>query len=468
MTILAIDAGTTALKIMRVDSDLRMDSTDRIPISGLEIHAWLAAIRENLKTRKDSEQIDKISVTGQMHGLITLEDRGYGEGIPWTDQRGASMLPSLNDALGPDAASRIGGPLASGFQAVSLAWIRTHDPEHWRRIRGVMLPKDALVHALTGRHVTDPSDAASTGMLDVATSTWTWDVVDAVGIPRDWLPEVVPSGTEIGQVTPKVAEGLGLKPDVPVIVAAGDAPVGAFGGGVTKPGQALIMLSTGAQIILPTGTYRPDPAGRWYTWPSAISGNGQESPFLQVGTLLNAGIATTWLRDILSYSDDIAPEPTRLIVLPHLIGERTPHRDPLARGAILGITPQTSPGELSRAVLEGISYALRHALGEMCTENHMPELIRLGGGGAQSDTWQGIIANVLGIPTERIATADLSAFGAAAIATGKTAPAGVNHRVTPEPGLADRYQERYEIYRAAVQAVTPVSHRLALLGNHQP
>jgi xylulokinase len=143
-------------------------------------------------------------------------------------------------------------------------------------------------------------------------------------------------------------------------------------------------------------------------------------------------------------------------------------RDPLTRGAILGLMPQTSPGGLSRAVLEGIACALRHALGEMCSESQLPELIRLGGGGAQSDTWQGIIANVLGIPTERIAMADVSAFSAATNASRKMVPAGESHRATPNSGLVGRYQERYEIYRDALQAVTPISHRLASLANHEP
>lgn len=463
MIILAIDAGTTALKVMRADSNLRILSTDRIPTRGLNIHGWVAAIRDNLRTHGDSLRINTIAITGQMHGLVLLEDSGYGEGVPWTDQRGASMLPPLNDALGPDVSLHIGGPLASGFQAVSLAWIKTHDQERWMRIRRAMLPKDALIHALTGRHVTDPSDAAGTGMLDIARSAWAWDVVDTIGIPHEWLPEIIPSGTEVGAVTATMAEALGLKPDVPVVIAGGDAPVGAFGGGVIRPGQALIMLSTGAQIILPTERYTADPAGRWYTWLSAARENGEATRFLQVGTLLNAGIATGWLRSVLAHSVDIPPEPTRLIVLPHLIGERTLLRDPLARGAVLGITPQTTPGELSRAVLEGIAYALRHALEEMCGERPMPELIRLGGGGAQNEAWQAIITHVLGIQTERMTTADLSAFGAAALASGKESPGTTSRRVAPDSSLAMCYQERYEIYREALDAVTPISHHLASL-----
>lgn len=463
MTILAIDAGTTALKIMRVENDLSILSTDRIPTPDLDVHAWLAAIHDNLRKHGDGGEISKIAITGQMHGLVPLEDSGYGEGVPWTDQRGSSILPPINNALAPDAASRIGGPLASGFQAVSLAWIKAHDPEQRARIRRIMLPKDALIHALTGRHVTDPSDAASTGMLDVASFSWAWEVVDTIGIPHEWLPQIVPSGTEVGAVSSRVATGLGLKPDVPVIVAGGDAPVGALGGGVTEPDQALIMLSTGAQIILPIDTYKPDPAGRWYTWPSAVPEKGQGARFLQVGTLLNAGIATGWLRRILADAGDIATTPTDLIVLPHLIGERTPLRDPLARGAILGITPQTTPGELSRAGLEGIAYALRHALDEMCGERPRPDMIRLGGGGANNEVWQVAITNVLGVRTERIATADLSAFGAAALASGKHVPPTTTHRVAPDSGLVTCYQKRYEIYRDALDAVTPVSHRLALL-----
>jgi xylulokinase len=284
-------------------------------------------------------------------------------------------------------------------------------------------------------------------------------------------------------VLPQIAQHLGLRPGIPVIIAGGDAPAGAVGGGVTQPDQALIMLSSGAQIILPSMTFAPDPAGRWYTWPAALPRETNQARFLRVGTLLNAGIATGWLRTILANPDPIAPEPTGLIALPHLIGERTPLRDPDARGAILGVTPETTPAELSRAMLEGIAYSLRHALEVMSAEGSRPDVIRLGGGGSQSAILQAIITSVLGIPTERTATPELSAYGAALLAANGDArtigpcgqltwppiaspdelPTRDASRTDPDPALISHYNERYAIYRDALDAVTPISHRLAKL-----
>jgi xylulokinase len=481
MTTLAIDLGTSAIKLMRVDANLGILTVDRFPLSGLHVDVWMNAIRENLQTHGDGHGIERIAVTGQMHGLVPLEESGYGEGIPWTDQRGASMLPALEGALGPAIATRIGGPLASGFQAVSLAWIKAHEPDRWSRIQRVMLPKDALIHALTGQHVTDPSDAVGTGMFDVAGAGWAWDVVDTIGIPHDWLPRVIPSGSEVGAVLPGIAQYLGLRPGIPVIIAGGDAPVGAVGGSVTQPDQALIMLSSGAQIILPSMTFTPDPAGRWYTWPAALPSETNQARFLRVGTLLNAGIATSWLRNILADPDAIALEPSGLIALPHLIGERTPLRDPDARGAILGVTPETTQADLSRAMLEGIAYSLRHALEVMSVEGPRPDVIHLGGGGSQSAILQAIITSVLGIPTERTATPELSAYGAALLAANGDArtigPCGRfpwppiaspdelstrdASRTHPDPALISHYNARYAIYRDALDAMTPISHRLA-------
>ena len=470
MTILAVDLGTSSIKLMRVDEQLAVVALDRVACPSLDDPGWLDAVRGALRGHTGTESIAAIAVTGQMHGLVPWEDNGPASGIPWTDQRGAGVLPTLRETLGPDAPKRLGGPLASGFMAVSLAWLRTHDQERWARIRRVSLPKDALIGHLTGRHVTDPSDAVGTGLLDVARGEWAWDVVDALGIPREWLPELVPSGSVVGTVTEEAARDLGLRPGIPVVIAGGDAPAGAFGAGVVAPDQALILLSTGAQVIQPSATYTPDPDGRWYTWPAAVPPDAGFSPFLRVGTLLNAGITTAWGRETLAGAGGLAPEPTGVVMLPHLIGERTPLNDPHARGAILGIGPETSPAAIARAVLEGIAFSLRHAL-ETMTTGAPPVSIRLGGGGAHDAAWRQIITDVLGVATERVDTPDLSAYGAARLAahalgwpeTGTGSPPTACY---PDPDRHRRYGELYAIYRDAVSAVAPLSRRLAAWRGH--
>ena len=464
MTTLAIDLGTSAIKFLRMDDNTRVHSIDRVTHDTLDVDAWVKALRTNLHDRGDAARIERISVTGQMHGLVTLENDGYGPGVAWTDRRGEAVLPHLIEQLDPAHVSRIGGPLASGFQAVSLAWIRAHEPDRWTRIRKVMLPKDALIHALTGEHVTDPSDAAGTGMLDIASDDWACDVVDAAGVPHDWLPRILPSGSQIGTVRSDIATSLGLRQGTPVIIAGGDAPVGAFGAGATHEGDALVLLSSGAQVLMPSTDYAPDPAGRWYTWPAASLKRANHASFLRSGTLLNAGNAISWLGDILHDPDGIAPEPTQLVALPHLIGERG---NAQARGTILGLGPETTGKDIRRAMLEGVAFGLRDLL-EMMTESSAPTRILVGGGGASIPAWPGIIANVLSDTVGRITTHELSALGAAALAMKKTLHPDIDAEIEPDSSLVHQYDERYAIYREALEATRTLNQRIADLDGAAP
>lgn len=459
MTTLAIDLGTSAVKLLRADATLRILSADRVPQATIDVDAWIDCLRQNIQAHGDGGAIERIAITGQMHGLVTLEDDGYGQGIPWTDQRGTDVLPDLLGNLDPAHITRIGGSLASGFQAVSLAWMRVYEPGRWTRIRQVMSPKDALIHALTGAHVTDPSDAAGTGMLDIKSRDWSDEMLDAIGIPHAWLPRIVPSGSEIGTIRPQLAPSLGLRRGTPVIIAGGDAAVGAAGAGVTRAGDALVLLSSGAQVLLPSPEYDPDPAGRWYTWPAAVPGGAGFAPYLRAGTLLNAGSTVSWLRDILYDREGIAPEPTRLIALPHLIGARD---EPLARGAILGLRPGTTGAEIRRAMLEGVAFGLRRVL-EMMTGGDMPARVLLGGGGAAIEAWPGIIANVLGIPVARIATTELSARGAAALASGTPSMPDIDREIVPDARVTRRYHAQFAMYGEALEAARTLDRGLAAL-----
>jgi xylulokinase len=472
---LAIDLGTSAIKLMVMDRDLDVVGVERIPVrAGLHLDTWRRAIRDRTIPHGEAASIGAVVVTGQMHGLMPEYDTGIGEGIPWTDQRGAALMPELNDAFGFALPARIGGQLASGFQAVSLAWMKRHQPDDWARIRRVMLPKDAVIHALTGRHVTDPSDAAGTGMYLPLTGNWAWDIVDALGIPRDWLPRIIPSGSLVGAVTAEAANAFGIREGTAVIIAGGDAAVGAIGAVVTRSGQALVLLSTGAQIIQPIDVWRPDSQGRWYTWPSAHPVGSVLAPFLRVGTLLNAGLALHWLRGTLDDTDgrlfDLTPgDPTGILLVPYLIGERSPLSDPLARAAILGLSDSHSRHDIGRAALEGVAFSLRHALDTMTGDAEAPATIRLGGGGASNATWQQIITDVLGIPTQRIETTELSACGAALVGAhamgwvnidGWSRGSAASTVMMPEPRRRDRYDDLFAIYRDAVGAISPISHRL--------
>lgn len=466
MRVLAIDLGTSAMKLMRVDGHARVLSIDRVPMTDLSVNRWLDSVIANLDAHDDRSELRGIAITGQMHGLMTREtDGAWGDGIPWHDTRSAGMIPALQEAMGDDAPTLTGGPLAAGFLGASLPWIRAHDPVRWSRITSVHLPKDALIHELTGEHDTDPSDAAGTGIYAPAQGDWAWEIVDALGIPRTWLPRLMPSGSIAGGLRPEYAAGLGLPRGLPIILAGGDAPTGAYGAGVTREGDALIMLSTGAQVILPSGAWTPDPIGRWYTWPSVAPDGTGDATYLKVGTLLNAGNLTGWADTVLG-PGEASEGPTGLVVLPHLAGTR---ETPEARGGILGLTSRTTAGDIRTALLEGIAFSIRAKLEEMTGNNDMPDRVRLGGGLAHRPDVAQLFANVLGRPVEIVAQPELTAYGAGLLALHNLAgfiPADApENRTVAKPHRVDAYDNAYTVYRAVDAVLSPLSHRIAALGD---
>lgn len=477
--ILAIDIGTSSITLLTLDRHLHVGTVHRAPHlpggapGALHVADWVASIRRTLHEFHEQEPWAAIAITGQMHGLVPLMDDGYGAGMSWADSSGADLVPAMIRQLGDDLPSRIGGKLAPGFQAVHLEWLKRNRPGDWSRITRAMLPKDALIHTLTGRCVTDPGDAAGTGLFDLKRGSWALDVVDALEIPRDWLPDIVPSGTLVGHITDDAAQRSGIASGIPVIIASGDAPAGAVGAGIGHPGQTLVLLSTGAQIIQPVATYDPDANGRWYTWPSARPASSDIAPWLRVGTLLNSGVAINWLRDVLTANITVSSDtgPTGLITLPWLNGERTPLNDPRARGAILGLTPRTTSGEIARSMLEGIAFSLRLAFEAMHADHPGPNVLTLGGGGANNAVLTQIMTDTLGIPAKLLPSSEVTAHGAALIAADTLGWQSLDqhvHRddsastvISPDSKRHREYSDLFEIYKSAVDRVAPVSHRIA-------
>jgi xylulokinase len=469
MRVLAIDIGTSAMKLMRMDGHARVHSVDRVPMTEIVVQRWITALRDTLDGHDDRGEIRGFAVTGQMHGLMTQEaDDSWGDGIPWHDTRSAAMIPALRAAAGEDAVRTTGGPLAAGFLGASLAWVRERDPERWKRITRVHVPKDALVHELTGEHVTDPSDAAGTGLYAPGNGDWAWSVVDALGIPHAWLPRVMPSGSIAGGLRPEYAALLGLPRGLPIILAGGDAPTGAYGIGVTRDRDALIMLSTGAQVILPARSWAPDPEGRWYTWPSVAPEAHGYAPFLRTGTLLNAGNVTAWAEDVLAGGTP-CDGPSGLLVLPHFSGTR---EQPEARGGILGLTPRTTAGEIRKALLEGIAFSIRGKREEIAGEGDGPARVRLGGGLAHRPEVRQLFADILGTPVDAVPQPELTAYGAGLLAlhnlTGLLPDEVLDSGDIAMPRHARSYETRFALYRDVEAALSPVASRIAATGDERP
>ncbi|MDQ3654829.1 MAG: FGGY family carbohydrate kinase [Chloroflexota bacterium] len=490
---LAIDLGTSSVKtlilsrrgtILGRGQASYSTSHPRPGFDEQHVDDWLQAIiAATASARRFAAlaTIQAIAITGQMHGTVMLDRDGMPlhPAIIWSDRRASDLLPAIQTRQGPSLPTTIGGPLGTGYLALSMAWIRKHRPHLWNEVAHAILPTDLVGFLLTGILATDPSNAVSTGLLNAGTGTWDESLLTAFAIPIEWLPQLVPSGSQVGPLAPEAAEALDLPPGLPVIQAGGDAPVAAIGGGVFTGADAMITMSTGAQVIRPTVRYSPEPEGRWHTWPAALPPDVTGDRWLSVGATLNAGRAIDWihrtlapgtsLTDVLELAQSVPAGAANLLFLPYLAGERSPLLDPDARGAFIGLSDSHGPEHMVRAVLEGIALSLADTLDRMTPNTDRPDQIVVGGGGASREMRQ-IVANVIGVPLAIPPTPESSALGAARIGAhalgwihltddqeNQLTPGSIIHPVQAEH---DIYHERLELFREAVVSTLPIMHKL--------
>jgi xylulokinase len=406
-----------------------------------------------------------IGLSGQMHGLVALDsgDRVLRPAILWNDQRTARECTEIEATLGLERLIELTGNRAlPGFTAPKLLWLRRNEPEVYGRIARIALPKDYVRLRLCGEHATDVADASGTLLLDVADRRWSDEVVSALRIEPAWLPRVLESPSPSG-VTPS---------GVTVAAGAGDQAAGAVGVGVDRPGPVSVVLGTSGVVFAALDRYAADPEGRVHAFCHAVPGCWHA-----MGVMLSAAGSLRWLRDTTapetSYDellDAAAAWPAGvegLLFLPYLVGERTPHADPDARGAFAGLSVRHDRGALVRAVLEGVAFGLRDSLDLVCELGGRPSLGRVSGGGARGELWLRIVASVLELPLERVAVDEGAAFGAAilgGVAAGVwpdvqsavAATVSPRERIEPVGEWVDVYRERHERYRALYPALREV------------
>ena len=377
-------------------------------------------------------RIDAIGLSGQMHGTVLLDERGdpVRPAIIWADTRSGAEAAELTEAIGQEhLISIVGSPVAAGFQAATIAWLRKHEPDTWARASTVLLPKDYLRRRLTGIIATEPSDASSTVLLDVHRRDWSKTLIDAAGIERSQLPVVLPSMHIGGRLTEDAAAALALDAGTPVVGGGGDAPLAALAAGVVREEQLALTISSGSQVIVPTAEIRPDPAGRIHAWCGALAGVEGVPGAYQMGATMVSGLAMRWLADNVFGLKHRKPDRTLtkwaaeaplgsggLLFLPYLAGERTPHMNPRARGMFLGLTTEHGRGHLVRAVMEGATLAAFDAFDVLRSLGARPETVVLCGGGSQNTLWRQIVADVFGLPVRPLLTVEQSALGAAMLA----------------------------------------------------
>jgi xylulokinase len=448
--VLAIDLGTSATKLLAVSPDGAAIARSRLPhrTSRPEADAaeqnpaewWdnlvagIVALREALP---GASRIAGIGVTGQMHGLVIHDKSGdmLRPAITWEDRRASATLPALLERLPNDHPA-----IVAGYQAASWHWLTETEPEIATRAAHLRLPKDEIVYRLTGRHVTDPSDAVGTGWYRAESGDWDADIVSAAGARANMLPNIVPAGSVAGPLTREAADALGLDPDIPVVIAGADAAVAAFGAGATDPGTPLIMLSTGCQALQPSET-RPKRDG----WPSA-SPPGL-SAWLRVATTLNGGNVVGWARE--TFGEPAPRADAELVFLPYLAGERSATLAGDASGAFIGLRGRHGRAELARAAIDGVSLALADAFERAGGEIGVDPPVLAGGGGTRDRVWLQSLADALARPVEAVTEPDLSAWGAARSAA--TALRWIDPAATPNA------------WRPETRAVAPGSSRAGAL-----
>ena len=399
--------------------------------------------------------------------------------ILWNDQRTAAQCDQIRARLGkPRLVQLTGNDALTGFTAPKILWVREHEPEVYARTAHVLLPKDYVRYRLTGDYATDKAGAAGTLLMDIKTRDWSPEVLDALDIPAGWLP-MTHEGPEVtGRISAEAAEATGLAEGTLVVGGGGDQAAQAVGVGAVEPGIVALTLGTSGVVFASTGEPFVEPEGRLHAFCHAVPGCWH-----LMGVMLSAAGSLRWYRDtlapdiafdeLLAPAADGPPGSEGLLFLPYLTGERTPHPDPLARGAFVGLTVRHTRAHMTRAVLEGVAFGLRDSF-ELMRSAGLAEIrqVRVSGGGAKSPLWRQILANVLGVELVTVTTTEGAAYGTALLAgVGAGAWPDVDAAcqgtveltgsVEPQPGSAARYGGGYAHYRQLYPALRAISHGLS-------
>src|SRR6202051_5003246 len=388
--------------------------------------AACSAIRECMTNAgADGGEISGSGVTGQMHGLVLLDARGevLRPSIIWCDQRTDAQCRAITERVGaPRLIELTANPALTGFTLPKILWVREHEPEIWSRTRAVLLPKDYVRLRMTGALATDVADASGTLMFDVVNRRWSAAMLEAFGISPEFLSKVFESPEITSVVSKDGASATGLREGTPVAAGGGDQSAGAVAMGIVRPGDVSATIGTSGVGFAATSSPKLEPQGRVHTFCHAVPGRWHV-----MGVTQGAGLSLRWFREqfgmaqngrMQSYDEmaaDAATVPAGadgLLWTPYLMGERTPHLDPYARGALVGLTAQHTRAHVIRAILEGVAFSLRDTLTIFAELGVPAESIRLGGGGARGELWRQIQADVYGMQVDLLAAEEGAAYGA--------------------------------------------------------
>lgn len=488
---IGLDVGTSGVRALAVDESGRIISeasagypllSPRPGWSEQNPEDWWQAIRETLGkiASETGDKVIGIGLTGQMHGSVFLDsaEEVIRPALLWNDQRTEAQCEKITELVGGERLISISGnPALTGFQAPKILWLRDEEPENYARVARVLLPKDYIRLMLTGEYATDASDAAGTLLLDMRNRDWSPDILNALEIPREWLPRVYEGSEKTGELRTEIADELGLPAGVPVAAGGGDNAAAAVGVGIVREGLVSSSVGTSGVLFAHTDGFKRDPSGRIHAFCHAVPG-----AYHLMGVTLSAGGSLSWWREALGRDYDelvreaaeVAPGAEGLVFLPYLTGERTPHLDPSARGAFVGLTSRHSIAHMSRALMEGVIFSLKDSLEILRELGVEIREIRATGGGARSPLWLRLQADIYNAPIHRTTSDEGPSYGAALLAG---VAAGIYKNVEeassqvklreditePDPEHARVYEEYYEVYRSLYPANRSSMRRLTEL-----
>jgi xylulokinase len=478
---LGVDLGTRSVKALLLGDDglaLGVGSASYptwSPRSGWAESSpedWWDAVVEATRTALGARGagVVALGLSGQMHGVVLADVRGrpLRRAILWADSRSDEQLVAYRK-LDAEARRRLANPPAVGMAGPSLLWLRHHEPEVYASARWALQPKDWLRLRLTGEVFAEPSDASATLLYDLRSDGWDFTVVEALGLRPDLLAPLVASADTAGTLTERAARLLGLRAGLPVAAGAADTAAAMLGSGLLQPGSVQLTVGTGGQIVAPKSSPELDPHQRTHLYRAAAP-----DLWYSMAAIQNAGLALEWARGVLGVSWEevydeafaVPPGAGGVLFLPYLSGERTPRFDPGARGAWIGLGLDHGRGHLLRAALEGVAFALREGLEALeGTGIPVPEL-RLAGGGAASEPWRRLLADVLGRPLRLLPAAVASVASArgaallAGVASGAYRTAGDTLALAPDPDRVIRPGEASAAYGAAYARYREIYPRL--------
>lgn len=471
MYYIGVDLGTSAVKLLLMEGsgEIKNIVSKEYPLffpnpgwSEQKPEDWWSAVMEGLKeltADADKSLIGGISFGGQMHGLVTLDqdDNVIRPAILWNDGRTQKQTDYLNQVIGKDKLSQYTANIAfAGFTAPKILWMEEEEPENFGKIAKIMLPKDYIAYKLSGVHCTDYSDASGMLLLDVQHKCWSKEMIEICHIKEEMLPKLFESYDTVGTIKPEIAAELGFPETVKIVAGAGDNAAAAVGTGTVGDGKCNISLGTSGTIFISSKNFGVDEFNGLHSFDHA------DGYYHLMGCMLSAASCNKWWMDDIVGTKEYGEEQKKIgelgdnhvFFLPYLMGERSPHNNPNARGTFIGMTMDTTRADMTQAVLEGVAFAIRDSFEIAKSLGIKIERTKICGGGAKSPLWKKIIANVLGIKVDVIESEEGPGYGGAmlaAVACGEYTSVEeaaeklvkVVDTIEPEEELVVKYNKRY-------------------------